>query len=332
MPSNSFAHEPRSTFRAVAGSFVALLLLCTLALVNPRAVSASDYWNEPVRISVDTAPLFVDRDSACARSHGGATGGSAISWDVFAWGRWDSGDRFRIRLSDSTGKRLQKLIVSRDFSTGRRVCTSYLADAQGWINLTYSGVSKNFGMPIIGIGASPDTFPGKKTVAELQRVDSNGRPGYYAMPIPVPPVSGKERKIVSWDCFRAWASGATAWLSTNALRVLSYVPGIGGLFSSATGAIVEAQAPLYTPDGSVIPTLQWLVDYQTTKEAEKLVGELWKLRQQGKILSVEYASATRVRFRVAGLRDAFGAATDISQAIGEAAGIYKGASFACGGR
>ena len=300
--------------------------------VVPRPAAASDHWNEPVRISVDTAPLFVDKSPDCSRSQGGTTGGSAISWDIFAWGRWDQGDRFRIRISDSTGKKLQKLIVSRDFSTGQRVCNSYLADAQGWITLTYVGASRVFGMPIIGIGSSPETFPGKKTVAELQRVDSTGRPGYYAMPIPMPPVSGKERKIMSWDCFRAWAAGTTAWLSTNGLRVLSYVPGIGGLFASATRAIVESQAPLYTPDGGVIPTAQWLVDFQTTEQAINLVGELWKLRQQGKILSVEYATATRVRFRVAGAKDVFGAATDVVQAMGEVTGIYQGASFACGGR
>lgn len=321
-------------------ALVAAIGLLATTLAQPNVAHAANRWDEPIQLSALAAPMFVDTHAKCVRTKGGVTGGSAVSWDVSLNGNWNTGDRFRIRVSDRTGKMLSQLIVPLDFSTGKFACQSFSAGPDGWINLTYTGLKPLKTIPIIGVGTSRDLFPSDRTVVEGQRIGPGGQAGFYAMPIPLPGIEGKERKIASWDCFKAWATGTTAWVSKQGLRILANYSGIGGYFATAVSAIVEKQAPLYTPDNGVIPTFQWLVTYQNIDAATSLISELEKLRKEGKVLSVELASKTSVRFQTVSSLNGkvqkslkvYGVATDLAQAIGEAQGIYQGASFACGGK
>lgn len=316
--------------RRAVRTVVSALIVALLGASAPA--QASSGANRPIALSILSAPLTADLHSNCVRSQRGVTGAKAVTWDLLLTGNWRPGDRFRIRISDDDNKVLKSVIIGLDYSSGSRVCRTHVADRQGWIEFTYNGPNRNFSMPIIGYGTSRDLFPGKRTVAEAQRLSNSGAPGYYAVPIPIPPIEGQERRVLSWQCFAAASSGFVAWASKNALRALSYIPGLGGASAGVVSAFVDGWAPLPVPDGSTVQVPTWVVTLQNAHKLREFDRELNRLEAQGRVVRIQSApSGNRIRFRLANAESAVNAAVDSVQALAEAGGVYAGAKFACGG-
>lgn len=185
-------------------------------------------------------------------------------------------------------------------------------------------------MPILGYGTSRDQFPNNRTVAEVQRLSRTGVPGYYAIPIPIPPISGKERSAWSWRCVTAGFSGVIGWASTNALRSLSYLPGLGGAFAGVVTAGVESWTPLPVKDGSTVPVPTWVVTLQNGEKLQEFKRQLEAQRNRGRV-DVVRSSGNKIWLRFSRAENATSVAVDSVQALAEAEGVYDGVKFACGG-